>query len=351
MAKASFHPVILVGGSGSRLWPASTPERPKAFLALAGTRTLLQETALRVTAAQDAAAPIVVAAVIHAETVRAQLHEADVGGLIIGEPGGRGSAPAIAVAALEVAEVDPEGVVLALACDHHIPDTPAFLAGVEAALPAATAGAIVTFGIRPNAPSGAYGYIVPGETVAGAVRAVTRFVEKPPPAEAAALIAAGASWNSGNFLFRADIMLEELSRLAPEILASAEATRAGASRAHGLISLGEEFLAAPEVAIDVAVMEKTDRAAVLTVDYPWSDLGAWDAVLAASTRNAAGNATAGAVVMIDSENCLVRAGPGARVAIVGLTNIAVVVEGDRVLVCDLAHAQAVRDAATWIEKG
>jgi len=346
---ASFHPVILCGGAGARLWPTSTPQKPKAFLPLTGPRSLLQETALRVTRAPGVARPILVAARAHVGLAREQLAEVGVACDVISEPGGRGSAPAIAVATLEIAARDPEGLALVVACDHHIPDAPAFVRGVVAALPAAADGAIVTFGIRPDRASSAYGHILPGAQLTGEVRAAARFIEKPRLEDAQALVAAGWLWNSGNFVFGVAAMLAELESLEPQVIAASRAARDHAHRAGDHLALGEAFLTAPNIAIDVAIMERTRRAAVLPVGYVWSDLGAWDAVLAAARRDAAGNAFEGRVVAVDTTGCLIRGGAGTRIVAIGLKDIAIVVEDGRVLVCDLASAQQVRSAGQAIE--
>ncbi|HEY2482333.1 MAG TPA: sugar phosphate nucleotidyltransferase [Caulobacteraceae bacterium] len=351
MPSRSFHPVILCGGAGSRLWPASTPERPKAFLPLTGPRTLLQETALRVAGAKGAAAPILVVARAHAQLARDQLAELDIDCALISEPAGRGSGPAIAVAALEVAARDPDGLALVVACDHHIPDAQAFIDGVEAALTAAADGAIVTFGVKPSRPSEAYGHIQPGPRLTGEVRQASRFVEKPRLEEAQALTDQGWLWNSGNFVFAAGTMLAELETLTPDALIAARRARNEARRLGDHLALGEAFLAAPNIAIDIAVMEKTSRAAVLPVDYAWSDLGAWDAVLEALDRDPSGNAVVGKAYVAGSEGCLVHAGHDMRVVAVGLKDIVVVVERGRVLVCDMAHVQKVKSAAQMIDDG
>ncbi len=351
MPSLSFHPVILCGGAGSRLWPASSPERPKAFLPLTGPRTLLQETALRIAQAPGAAAPILVVSRAHAELAQGQLSEVGIACEVISEPAGRGSAPAIAVAALEVAERDPDGLVLVVACDHHIPDAQAFIDGVVAALAAAGDGAIVTFGVKPTRASAAYGHILPGARLAGEVRQTARFVEKPRLEDAQSLTDQGWLWNSGNFVFAAKVMLAELETLNPEVLAAARAAREAAGRSGGHLALGEAFLAAPNVAIDVAVMEKTRLSTVLPVDYAWSDLGAWDAILEALNKDPSGNAVVGQAFVSGSEGCLVRAGDGVCVVAIGLKDIAVVVEAGRVLVCDLSRAQDVKSAAQSIDDG
>lgn len=350
MASHSLYPVILCGGAGARLWPASTPAKPKPFLALTGDRTLLQETALRLAAVRGARPPIVIASASHADLVGEQLADIGVRHFLITEPGGRGSAGAIAAAALEIAADDRGGVALVVASDHHVPDTRAFAAGVAGALAAAESGALVTFGIRPTAPSNAYGYILPGAPLAGEARSSVRFIEKPAAAQAAELIAAGWLWNSGNFLFRADAVLDELDGREPGLMAAVRQARDEGARTGAGLALSAAFLDAPGLAIDVAVMERTDRGAVIGVDYAWSDLGAWDAVLAAATRDGAGNAVDARAVVLDSEGCLIRGDAGTRIVAVGLKNIAVVVEGGRVLVCDLSAAQAIRPAVSTIEE-
>jgi mannose-1-phosphate guanylyltransferase/mannose-6-phosphate isomerase len=349
MVSPTVYPIILCGGAGTRLWPESTPRRPKAFLPLTSQRSLLQETALRVAGIEGSATPIVVASHAHTEIVLAEFADVGIACRLITEPGGRGSAPAIALACLEIVAEDPEGLAVMVACDHHVPDAEAFAAGVFAALPAAAAGAITTFGVKPTHASTAYGYIEPGAPLEGLVRRAARFIEKPDAARAAQLLADGCLWNSGNFVFHAGVMLAELEAREPALMAAARRAHAELRREGDVLALGEAFLAAPDIAIDVAVMERTDRAAVLPIDYAWSDLGAWDAVLDAAHKDAAGNSTRGHVAIVDSEGCLVRADSVTRVAIIGLKDIAVVVENGSVLVCDLASAQKVRLAAKGLD--
>jgi mannose-1-phosphate guanylyltransferase/mannose-6-phosphate isomerase len=345
------HPIILCGGAGTRLWPESRPERPKAFLPLTSQRSLLQETALRIAAIPGAADPIVVASEAHTDIARREFAEVGVACRLITEPAGRGSAPAIALACLEILAEDPDGLAVAVACDHHVPDASAFAAGVHAALEAAAQGAVVTFGVRPAQASTAYGYIRPGEPLVGEVRKAAKFIEKPDAARASVLLDEGCLWNSGNFVFHAGVMIEELETREPALMAAARRAQAEAGRADGVMALGEAFLASPNIAIDYAVMERTDRAAVLAIDYAWSDLGAWDAVLEAAEKDKAGNAARGHVRIVDSEGCLVRADNGARVVAIGLKDVAVIVENGAILVCDLASAQKVRDAARSLEEG
>jgi len=349
MVSPSVYPIILCGGAGTRLWPESTPRRPKAFLPLTSPRSLLQETALRVAAIAGAAPAIVVASHAHTEIVLAEFADVGVACRLITEPGGRGSAPAIALACLEIVAEDPDGLAVAVACDHHVPDPEAFAAGVLAALPAAAKGAIATFGVRPTQVSTAYGYIEPGELLEGPVRRAARFIEKPDLDRAEELLAAGCLWNSGNFVFHAGVMLAELEAREPALMAAALRAHAELRREGQVLALGDAFLASPDIAIDVAVMERTDRAAVLPIDYAWSDLGAWDAVFEAADKDADGNATRGRVSIVDSQGCLVRTDSVTRVAIIGLKDVAVIVENGRVLVCDLASAQKVRLASKGLE--
>jgi len=304
---------------------------------------------VRIAGIAGAAAPIVVASHAQAELVLAEFADVGVACRLITEPVGRGSGPAIALACLEIVAENPEGLAVAVACDHHVPDPAAFALGVLAALPAAAAGAIATFGVRPTHASTAYGYIEPGELLEGPVRRAARFIEKPDAVRAEELLAAGCLWNSGNFVFHAGVMLAELEDREPALMVAARRAHAELRREGQVLALGEAFLASPDIAIDVAVMERTDRAAVLPIDYAWSDLGAWDAVLDAADKDAAGNATRGHVAIVDSEGCLVRTDSATRVAIIGLKDIAVVVENGSVLVCDLASAQKVRLAAKGLE--
>jgi mannose-1-phosphate guanylyltransferase/mannose-6-phosphate isomerase len=346
-----FHPVILCGGAGTRLWPASRNDRPKQFIPLLGARSLFQETLLRLVGLDGAAGFTVVAGEAHAPLVASQLAELGLSADLLIEPEGRDSAAALAASAAFVAARDPDGIVVALASDHHVPDAAAFRAAVVTAGRAAERGAIVTFGVAPAFPATAYGYIQPGEGLAEApgVRRVGRFVEKPDLKTAEAYVADGYLWNSGNFVFRAASLVEELDRFAPEVMAAA---RAGLAEAEGSGRLGETFRTAPKISIDYAVMEKTDRAAVAPVDFAWSDVGAWAAVREAAPRDEAGNAVAGDVVLLDSADSLVRSAPGAPLVVgIGLRGVGVIVEKDAVLVCDLAAAQDVKQAVDRLKAG
>jgi mannose-1-phosphate guanylyltransferase/mannose-6-phosphate isomerase len=332
-------PVIMCGGSGVRLWPASRPSRPKQFIPLIGDLSSFQQTILRVSGITGAAMPLVVAGIGHEAVLRDQLAGIRVDATLVLEPQPRDSAPAMAAAALVALIDDPEALLVVVASDHHIPDAEAFRAAVLVAAKAAGEGKIITLGIAPVSPATAYGYILAGEGE-GAVKPVEAFAEKPSLDVAKAYVASGYLWNSGNFIVRADRLLSELDAFAPGVRAAAEAAVATMD-ANG--HLGQAFIQAPKISIDYAVMEKTHHAAVLPVDFAWSDLGAWDAILSASPQDQDGNATVGDVRLLDSNNVLVRT-DGAVVVAVGIHDLAIVVERDAVLVCALDASQQVKTA-------
>lgn len=336
-------PVILSGGSGTRLWPMSRPELPKQMLALTAEETMLQLTALRTPVGERFAAPIIVANALHADMVEEQLGavEARVQALIL-EPVGRNTAPAIALAALAAGGgSDP---LLVMPSDHVIGDVAAFHAAIHAAMPMIEQGWLVTFGIAPDAPETGYGYIQVGETIGGGVHKVERFVEKPRREVAEAMIAAGDhAWNGGIFLFRADAYLDALASFAPEMLAAARAAMDRAVRiGTRILPNAVEFAKSPSDSIDYAVMEKASRVAVVPVSMGWSDVGSWDALHAISECDADGNACGGEVIAIDTADCLVRAGAGKRVALVGVSDLIVVADGDDVLILPRGRSQDVK---------
>lgn len=342
----SLYSIILCGGQGARLWPESTPAQPKPFIDLIGDRSLFERTVARMAAVSRGRPPLIVTGVAHVAQVREQLRSTGGEGVILAEPEGRDSGPALLAAALWVARADPGAVAVAVASDHHIPDDAAFLAAVDAATRAAQAGRIVTFGVRPRHPATGYGYIRRGEVLdaESGVLAVGRFVEKPDSRRAEALVAEGCLWNSGNFMFRADALIAEAAAHAPDVLAVVEAALAGATRLGDVWTLGPAFGGARRVSIDVAVLEKTRQAAVLPIDYAWTDLGSWDAVWAASSRDGSGNTTAGTVMMRDSQDCLVRAGPGMRIVGMGLRGLAVIAHDGDILVSPMEGVANLKPA-------
>ncbi|QDZ06658.1 mannose-1-phosphate guanylyltransferase/mannose-6-phosphate isomerase [Sphingomonas panacisoli] len=339
-APTTITPVILSGGSGTRLWPMSTPEKPKQLLALTADETMLQLTAQRA-AGETFGPPIVVANARHADEIEAQL--AGVGLIehkLILEPVARNTAPAIALAALAA---DEDAVLLVMPSDHVIADTPAFHAAIDAALPMVEQGWLVTFGIEPHAPETGYGWIHVGEAIGPRVHRVARFVEKPPRDRAEAMLAAGDHvWNGGIFLFRADAFLGALSVHAPDMLhAAQQALLKGETQGMRLHPDQDAFAASPSESVDYAVMEKAERVAVVPVSMGWSDLGSWDALHELSACDANGNACKGDVVAVETENCLVQA-DGVRVALVGVTDLIVVANGKDVLVMPRGRSQEVK---------
>lgn len=329
-------PVILSGGAGTRLWPASREAHPKQFLPLLGDRSTFEDTLTRVSDRSVFAEPMVVTGEDFRFLVADQLTRAGIAGRIVLEPMRRDSGPAIAVAAELLRQQDPNAVMLVLAADHLVTDPKAFTATAEAGLDAAQAGALVTFGIKPTQPATGYGYIRPGAMMDGRVHMVAAFVEKPDAETAERFLAEGYLWNSGNFLFRADVFLNELKRFEPEIAAAAAKVAAAVTGDEAAGIRFERidrdlFAASPAKSVDYAVMERTDRAAVIAADYAWSDLGSWNALWEISAKDADGNATRGAVSLIGTRNAFV-ASEEVHTAVIGLDDVAVVATKDAVLV-------------------
>ena len=350
-----LQPVLLSGGSGTRLWPLSREAYPKQFLALAGEDTMLQATWLRVAGIVADAAPIVVANEEHRFLVAEQLRQ--IGAptpAIMLEPVGRNTAPAIAAAALQAMADGEDPLLLVLPSDHVVRDGDAFRAAVREAIIAAEQGALVTFGILPTMPETGFGYIqaqASEVTSGGSVQRVARFVEKPDSATAQAYLDAGGYyWNSGIFLFRASRYLQELERFRPDILRQTRRAYAEAKRDGDFIRLDKDaFAECPPDSIDYAVMERTDAAMVLPVDIGWSDLGSWAALWDVAKHDADGNATQGDVIAIDSRNSYVHA--RRLVALVGVDDLVVVETDDAVLVARKDRVQQVKDVVARLKDG
>jgi mannose-1-phosphate guanylyltransferase/mannose-6-phosphate isomerase len=339
---APIVPILLAGGAGTRLWPVSRDALPKQFLPLIGKKTTYQETLLRV---QDAmfAPPIVITGPNFHFFARRQAEEVGVEATIVIEPMRRDSGPAVAAATTVASRRDPKAVVLALAADHIVPDIDAFRKTCQAGQIAAEAGRIVTFGIKPTEPKTSYGYILPGETIGDGVCAVKSFVEKPDAETAARYVRDGYLWNSGNFLFRAAVLLSELKRLEPDMAAAVDAAVENAGNDLGFLRL--EFAAfsrAPQKSIDYAVMERTDLAAVALGDFRWSDIGSWDALFDITSRDASGNVLQGSVVTMDAKGCVVHSNDRLT-TVVGVNDLVVVSTTDAVMVIPRARAQDVRE--------
>ena len=343
-------PVILSGGSGSRLWPLSRKALPKQFLALAGSGSMIQETAMRAQG-DGFAAPIVISNQDHRFLIAEQLRAAGIkGARIVLEPAGRNTAPAVTIAALQIVQENPDGLMLIMPSDHVVLDIGAFREGVAVARKAAHQGALVTYGIRPTGPETGYGYIKSAAALAAApgAFAVERFVEKPDLATAQSYLDAGGYyWNSGMFLFQARSFLAEMERLQPRMLACCRDALAHGHQDLDFIRLGEPaFLACPSDSIDYAVMERCANAAVVPVDMGWSDVGSWHSLWGIAERGADGNAIQGDVLTENVRNSYIRS-EGPLVAALGVENLVVVATKDALLV---SHRDACQDVKKIVEQ-
>ena len=343
-------PLILSGGSGTRLWPVSRRNLPKQFLSLSGDGTLFQQTAIRTQKLPEVAAPIVVASEDHRFLAADQLLEAGINGAtILLEPIARNTAPAIALGALKAVERDPQALLLVLPADHLIGDTASFVAAVQQALPAARDGWLVTFGIRPDRPETGFGYIRRAESIGENAFRVERFVEKPDLATAQGYVANdGYDWNSGMFLFKAARYLEELGLHAPEML---DAVRKAYATGHGDLDFvrvdAEAFAKVPDNSIDYAVMEKTSRAAVIPVSCAWSDIGSWSALWLSGQHDEQGNQREGDTLTVNTRNSLLRSHDRHMIATVGVDDLIVVSTPDATLV---AHRDAAQDVKKVVDQ-
>jgi mannose-1-phosphate guanylyltransferase / mannose-6-phosphate isomerase len=344
---ALVHPVILSGGSGTRLWPMSRALYPKQLLKLADDATMLEATASRVLNAAMFGSLIAVCGEDHRFLIQDQLGRlgARSSGIIL-EPQARNTAPAIALAAEWLRQSDPQGLMLVMPADHVIADVPAFHAAIDAAIPAAQAGMLVTFGITPDQPETGYGYIQMGTELekCAAVKTVRRFVEKPDAQTAAKYLASGDFvWNAGIFLFRADALLDELARQSPEIAASAKAAMANAAYDAPFVRpQASAFQAAPSISIDYAVMESTDKAVVCPVDMGWSDVGSWEALWTIANKDEDGNSLQGDVIAEQCAGSLLRVDGGPMIAAVGIEDLVVISTRDAVMIAPRSSSQDVK---------
>jgi mannose-1-phosphate guanylyltransferase / mannose-6-phosphate isomerase len=341
---APIVPVIMCGGAGTRLWPVSRESMPKQFVPLVGPGSTFQQVLARISDPDLFARPIVITNADFRFVVAEQLRERGVEADIVLEPTRRDSGPAVAVAAVLAAERDRDALVLVLAADHVVRKPDEFRQACRHAAAVAAAGRIVTFGIEPTHPATNYGYIRPGEKLNGAsVLAVEAFVEKPDAATAASYVADRYLWNSGNFLFHATTMLNEIERFEPAMAEAAKAAVSGLTRDLDFLRLAAEpFARAPKKSIDYAVMERTTLAAVIPTDIGWSDVGSWSTVWDLLDHDEAGNATEGPVVLLDSRNNLVRSEDSMLTTVVGLDDVIVVSTADAVLVSSRAKAEQVK---------
>ncbi len=343
-------PVILSGGSGSRLWPLSRAGYPKQFQKLTADLSMIQQTALRVVG--DCFAPAVVVTNEAQRFLVAQAF-AEIGvalDRILLEPAPRNTAPALAASALYIAQRSPDALLLALPSDHAIADGEAFHEAVARAAAAARNGRIVTFGICPTAPHTGYGYIQAGPGGDGAVRPVVRFTEKPDTDTAARFLAAGSYyWNSGMFMMTAATLVRALERHVPEVLSAARAALRGARPDLDFLRLGvEPFSASPSISIDYAVMERTEDAVMVPLDAGWSDVGSWQSLWRLADRDGADNAIAGDVVAEEVSRSYLRS-DGPLVAALGLEDVLLVATDDAVLAAPLTRSEEVKRLVDGLE--
>ena len=350
----NFYPVILTGGAGSRLWPVSREFFPKPLLPIFGEQTLLQDTTSRLDELDGIQNPLFVCNEEHrflvAEQVRRLGKEPEA---IMLEPQGRNTAPALTIAALYLADKDPEAVMVAMPADHVIPETGAFVSTVQQAGQLAAQGYLVTFGIVADKPETGYGYIRRGEAVEGSEGyRVDRFVEKPDALTAQTYIDAGDYyWNSGIFVMRADRWLEEIGKYQPKILAACQSAMAESARDSDFVRVDRKaFLSSPADSIDYAVMENTDKAAVVPMNTGWSDVGSWSSIWEVSEQDGQGNVSRGDVLTHDTTNSLFMA-EARCLAVVGLDNVIVVETSDAVLVADKNKCQDVKAIVNKLKEG
>jgi len=329
-----IRPVILCGGSGTRLWPLSREAFPKQFAPIIGRHSTFQETLLRVKDPAIFGRPLIVTNQAHRFMVERQLAEIGIAADVLLEPMARDSGPAILAASVYLHRESPDALALMLAADHLVLKPKAFRDAVVAGRPVAAKGGIVTFGILPTSPATGYGYIHPGEASAESVNVVSRFVEKPDQKRALEYVASGYLWNSGNFLFDPSKVIAEYRESQPECVVAVEAAVEKASRDLGVPTLDQEnFVKARKIAFDFAVMEKTRDAHVVAGDFGWSDIGDWNALWEVSEQDSAGNVGQGPVLMLGSEGTYVSS-EDQLVATLGVKDLVVVATRDAVLVAD-----------------
>lgn len=355
-ATLAAFPVILSGGAGTRLWPLSRSDRPKQFLPIVSNLSMMQETALRTAVLPHFEGPVVVSSAGHGPIVVEQLAAIGVEpSAILLEPQGRNTAAAIGIAAQWIIDSVGDGLMLVMPSDHVIADLPSFHRAIEAATDAAMAGHLVTFGIRPTHAETGYGYIEKGDMLDGltGLHVVAQFVEKPELALAEHYVAGGRHyWNGGIFLFTARNYMAALHTLAPQVASASIAAMRGAN-AEGLLVRPDAaaFQASPNVSIDYAVMEKTDRAAVVPVDMGWSDVGSWDALWAIRARDSDNNSTNAAAVTIDSTGNLIYVDGGPPVAALGMHDCVIVSTAEGILVMPRQRSQDVKAIVERVKEG
>ena len=341
------YPVILSGGVGARLWPLSRANMPKQLLALTGSNSLLLDTALRFSDRGQFHPPMLIANSEHRFIIAEQMHGAGiVDACIVLEPVGRNTAPAAAVAALMIQEYDPEGIMMVLPSDHSVHGQSLFADSIRTAVKVAEQGYLVAFGIVPNRPSTEYGYIRRGEPITDAadVCGIEKFVEKPDAETARSFIDSGEyAWNSGMFMFPVARYIDELNDLAPEMLVACRAAVAKSHRDLDFVRLDDAaFSDCPSNSIDYAVMEKTKHGAIISVEFGWSDVGAWDALWHLADKDESGNSLLGDVTIEDVSRSYIRSDGPQMIAAIGLRDACIVAAGDSVFVAPLDRAHEVK---------
>jgi mannose-1-phosphate guanylyltransferase/mannose-6-phosphate isomerase len=351
MSSPRIIPLVLAGGAGTRLWPVSRDAMPKQFLPLVGEKSTYQQALMRVSSPELFAPPIVMTSDAFRFFARRQAEEIGIDATVVLEPVRRDSGPAIAAGAAFARGRDSDAIVLAIAADHVILDNDLFHAACRAGRDAAAQGHIVTFGIRPSAPKTSYGYVRRGAALGvDGVSEVAAFVEKPDAVTAAGYVAQGYLWNSGNFLFRADALLAELARFEPGMAEAVEDAVRAAATDLGFVRLDEQaFGRATQKSIDYAVMEKTNRAAVVEGCFRWSDIGSWDAVFDVAPRDAGGNVASGPALAVDAKGCVVHA-DGRLTAVLGVEDLIVVSTPDAVLVLPRGRAEEVKSLVAELQR-
>jgi len=344
--KKTIYPVILSGGAGSRLWPMSRSKYPKQFLPMLGKKSLFTQTLERVGPAYGFGMPLVVANEHHRFMVNEQATKAGIDlEAVILEPVGRNTAPAVAIAALKAVEIDPDALLLFLPSDHVILDTPGFHRAVSDAACAAKQGYLVCFGMNPTRPETGYGYINEGDEISGAkgARVIKAFKEKPDESTAAAYLGEGGyHWNSGMFMFAAHTILAEFEKHQPVMLEACKKALASAAPDLNFLRMTEaDFGAVAADSIDYAIMEKTDKAAVLPAEFGWSDVGSFSALADVQDADADGNVSIGDVMSVDTKNCFIHSG-GHLISTVGVENLVIVATDDAVMVANKDQDQDVK---------
>ena len=344
-------PVILCGGSGTRLWPLSRSSYPKQFVDLGHGKTLFKETVRRAQIVAKDAVPYVVTSDAHRFYAQANLFECNQQATIIVEPVPRNTAPAIAAAAYVALSKDPDAVLLVMPSDHAMENTAAFKTAVEKGVQLADEGFLVTFGIQPTAPEIGFGYIKKGKVIGKEGYVVDQFVEKPKEDVARKFLESGNYyWNAGIFMFRADRYLEELKKYATHLEIAVQNAIKNAVKIGHVISLDKDaFEQADAISIDYAVMEHTEKAALLPLNTTWTDLGSWEAFYESKVKDKSGNVLEGDVITVDTQGCYINS-RSRLVATIGLRDLAIVETTDAILVTSLDRSQDVRGIVDQLKK-